>query len=114
MSDPKPPGLGATISLVLAGALFLAAPYLVSTASEHARLAREACVARDLPVIAAEPVRLARLMNEIEASEWQTSCVLARYRMTQEDLDATLDAVLAHPERQQAYLAARVDTETAI
>ena len=107
MSDPTSSHLPATIAIAMGVALFASAPFLISLGAQRSAEASQACVPTDLPVIAAEPERLARLMGEIEESNWRADCVLARYRMTQEEFDATLDRVESNPERIERYRAER-------
>jgi hypothetical protein len=107
LSEPTSSHLPATIAIAMGIGLFATAPFLITHASQRSAEASQACVATDLPVIAAEPERLARLMGEIEASNWRADCVLARYRMTPEGLDTTMERVQSNPDRQARYRAER-------
>ncbi len=113
MSESSSSQAPATIAIALGISMFLAAPFLVSQMAQQDAEAGIACLPEGLPILAAEPERLARLMIEIEESEWRDDCVLARHRMTPEEMDETMERLQANPERLARYRAELVSLRAA-
>ena len=104
MSDePSNAGVLASVVLLAGGALFLAAPFLVTQASNRSFEDTFACEPVNLPVLPSEPEKLAALVVEVDASARGPECALRRYRMTEPELAAALAHVEEHPDRRARY-----------
>ena len=93
----------ATLVLLAGGTLFLAAPYLVTKASQKSFQDRYACEPVSLPVLPSEPDKLAALVVEVERAPRGEECALRRHRMTDLDLAAALEHLQGHPERKTIF-----------
>ena len=96
-------GLLATVVLLAGGTLFLAAPFLITKASQQSFQASFACDPISLPVLPSEPQKLAGLVVEVERAERDADCVLRRHRMNDLDLAAALRHVEAHGDRKALF-----------